>query len=334
MCRQRHRGRATRLDALRPETANPFTHVGSVPAYRPSAPALRHPSVVVTHSASVQRSRSSPASPVTWRQLRRRKVGQWAMVYATGAWGFLQGLGYVADLFGWPQELPRVVALALLAGLPEVLVVAWFHGARGEQRVTGTELTLVTVLFLLGGSVFWAYQHVGNPVDVDPGAPVNPSPSANDFRHPVVAVLPFESRTDAADSYFVDGVHEQLLARLTKAASLRVVARTAVARFRGSHRTTQQLAAALGADLLVEGSVQRSGHRVRVTVQLVSGDNALALWAEHYDRELTKANEFEVQGEVAVAVGDAVEKVLAGSVVRQEATASGRATVVRVSRSS
>ena len=69
-----------------------------------------------------------------WTRLRRRKVVQWGIAYAAGAWGFLQGLGYASVTFGWPAQIQQVVTLALLIGLPMVLVLAWYHGDRGVQR--------------------------------------------------------------------------------------------------------------------------------------------------------------------------------------------------------
>jgi hypothetical protein len=94
----------------------------------------------------------------TWNRLTRRKVVQWGIAYAAGAWGFLQGLQYVSEAFGWPGQLRQVAILALLIGLPIVLVIAWYHGDRGEQRVSGTELTIITLLFILGGGIFWRYD--------------------------------------------------------------------------------------------------------------------------------------------------------------------------------
>ena len=85
-----------------------------------------------------------------WAKLRRRKVVQWGLVYVAGAWGFLQGLEYVSESFHWPAQLRQIALLALLIGLPVVLVLAWYHGDRGEQRVGGAELTIITLLFLLG----------------------------------------------------------------------------------------------------------------------------------------------------------------------------------------
>jgi len=91
------------------------------------------------------------------QQLRRRKVVQWGIAYAAGAWGLLQGLEYVTTTFGWPPRLQQFATLGLLLGLPLVLVIAWYHGDRGHQRVTIGEFVLLTGLFLVGGGIFWRY---------------------------------------------------------------------------------------------------------------------------------------------------------------------------------
>ena len=93
-----------------------------------------------------------------WERLRRRKVVQWGVAYAAGAWGFLQGLEYVSDTFGWPGRLQQLATLALAIGLPVVLVLAWYHGDRGQQRVSRAELAIITLLFLVGGGIFWRYD--------------------------------------------------------------------------------------------------------------------------------------------------------------------------------
>ena len=73
---------------------------------------------------------------VLWEKLRRRKVVQWGVAYSLFAWGLLQGLEYLSDTFVWPPLLQQLATLAFLVGLPIVLVVAWYHGDRGEQQVT------------------------------------------------------------------------------------------------------------------------------------------------------------------------------------------------------
>ena len=89
-----------------------------------------------------------------WTRLRHRKVVQWGLVYVAGAWGLLQGIGFVADAFHWPDGAKQLGTLALFIGLPIALVLAWYHGDRGQQRVSGTEVAIITLLFMLGGGIF------------------------------------------------------------------------------------------------------------------------------------------------------------------------------------
>ena len=105
MGKQHHRGRATRLDALRPDVHGTGTGVlqGDAPVLRARALASRNQPEVRTRLTTARPARGALASAVGWKQVRRRKVGQWGVLYATGAWGFLQGLGYVTELFGWPD---------------------------------------------------------------------------------------------------------------------------------------------------------------------------------------------------------------------------------------
>jgi serine/threonine-protein kinase len=85
---------------------------------------------------------------IIWTDLRRRKVVQWRLVYVASAWGFLQGLEYVSAAFEWPNELRQMALLALLTGLPIVLVPAWYHGDRGQQK--GAHVSAATVYTLQG----------------------------------------------------------------------------------------------------------------------------------------------------------------------------------------
>jgi hypothetical protein len=91
--------------------------------------------------------------------LRRRKLVQWALAYAAGAWGLLQVLGFAADAFGWPGLVKQLAMLGLAVGLPIILTLAWFHGERAQQRVTGQELAILTLLLLIGGGLLWWYAN-------------------------------------------------------------------------------------------------------------------------------------------------------------------------------
>src|SRR5262245_41805890 len=77
-----------------------------------------------------------------WDALRRRKLVQWTVAYAAGAWATLQVLGFAADTYKWPEIVAQIAMLGLALGLPVVVTLAWFHGERSQQRVTGRELAI------------------------------------------------------------------------------------------------------------------------------------------------------------------------------------------------
>lgn len=109
-----------------------------------------------------------------WHQLRRRKVVQWGIAYVAAAWGTLQGLEYVGEAFGWPGVIRQIAIFVVMVGLPFVIMVAWYHGDRGKQRVTGTEVTMLVllaaagVLFIVAGASAWLLSRSGlagqNPI--------------------------------------------------------------------------------------------------------------------------------------------------------------------------
>jgi TolB-like protein/Tfp pilus assembly protein PilF len=242
-------------------------------------------------------------------------VVQWGIAYVAAAWVLLQGIDFLADAFHWPDAAKQIATLVLLVGLPVVLVLAWFHGDRGEQRAGATEIGIIAVLLLGGGTLLWLYD----PTDEAPAsAAVTDTPSATakavgDPR-PSIAVLPFDNRSrEADDAFFVDGIHDDILTQLTKVGALKVIARTSVEQFRDTRLTTREIGERLGVTKVLEGGVQRAGDRVHVTVQLIDAATHTHLWAESYDRELTAANIFAIQSEVAAAIADALKASLTAS---------------------
>jgi TolB-like protein/Tfp pilus assembly protein PilF len=235
-----------------------------------------------------------------WHVLRRRKVVQWGLLYVAGAWGFLQGLEYVGESFNWPQQVRQIALLALAVGLPIALVLAWYHGDRGEQRIRGTELGIVALLLLLGGGIVWYYQHtMETSTDTTPAAASAPAIPTDAS----IAVLPFTNMSDdPADEYFSDGLAEELLNSLTRIDGLKVAARTAS--FQDKYRTgdVSEIARQLRVAHILEGSVRRSGARVRVTAQLIKASDGYHLWSESYDREIEDI--FEVQSDIASRIAE------------------------------
>jgi adenylate cyclase len=126
-------------------------------------------------------------------------------------------------------------------------------------------------------------------------------PAGSAATPPSIAVLPFVDMSEHRDQeYFSEGLSEELITLLTKVADLRVPARTSCFYFKGRQTTVAEIAKALGVEHLLEGSVRKSGDRVRISVQLIRADSGYHLWAETYDRRLDDI--FEVQGEIASAV--------------------------------
>ena len=129
----------------------------------------------------------------------------------------------------------------------------------------------------------------------------------------IVAVLPFANRSaNADDAFFADGVHDDLLTKLSKISALQVISRTSVMRFRDTQEAIPAIAEQLGAAVVMEGAVQRAGNRVRINVQLIDGATDQHLWAEIYDREMTAENIFDIQEEITRAIAEALHTVLSG----------------------
>src|SRR6266480_2866114 len=125
-----------------------------------------------------------------------------------------------------------------------------------------------------------------------------------------IAVLPFENRSaDRENAYFADGVQNEILTDLAKIADLRVISRTSVMQYKsGAERNAREIGQQLGVAHLLEGSVQRSGNRVRVTAELIDARTDTHQWAEHYDRDL--ADVFGIQSEIAKAIADQLQAKL------------------------
>ena len=263
-----------------------------------------------------------------WAKLRRRKVVQWGIVYAAGAWGFLQGLEYVTDTFQWPGQIQQLATLALLIGLPVVLVTAWYHGDQGRQRVSAAELIIITLLFLVGGGIFWRYDQASQapspaaaslqPQDAAPQAPAM-------FAEKSIAVLPFVNMSgDAENEYFSDGISEEILNVLARVPELSVAARTSSFQFKGEQRDVAEIAKQLKVRMVLEGSVRKQAERVRVTAQLIDAQSGFHLWSETYDRELKDI--FAIQDEIARAIGNELKVRVLGQ-GQSKAAVSGTTNV-------
>lgn len=127
---------------------------------------------------------------------------------------------------------------------------------------------------------------------------------------PSIAVLPFSNMSrDEDNEYFSDGLSEEIINVLAQIPGLKVIARTSAFAFRGKEQDIRKIAEALGVRTVLEGSVRRSGNRIRVTAQLITAEDGSHLWSERYDREM--ADVFALQDEIAAAIAAALRIKLA-----------------------
>jgi TolB-like protein/Tfp pilus assembly protein PilF len=247
-----------------------------------------------------------------WSALRRRKVVQWGLAYVAGGWALLQGIDFLVDAFHWPDATKQIATIALAIGLPVALVLSWYHGDRGQQRVGGTELTILAALLALGGFLLWRYE----PATETPttATSTTPAPTGDPPNPKSIAVLPFADMSPQKDQeYMSDGIAEELLSVLAQIPELRVIARTSSFAFKGEKIEIAEIAKRLNVAHVLEGSVRTSGNKVRVTAQLIRASDSTHLWSESYDRPLDDI--FAVQDEIADAIMQALRIRLLGAAV-------------------
>jgi TolB-like protein/Tfp pilus assembly protein PilF len=181
-----------------------------------------------------------------------------------------------------PPNTPKLVAYPGL-GTP----------AKRKQWAIGAGLGLAAVAIVTAAWLYTSSERKSQPLT---------SSSLAHLPAKSVAVLPFDSISSSKDdSYFADGVQDEILNNLAKIAQLKVISRTSVMQYRAdTKRDMRQIAYALGVANVLEGTVRREGNRVRVSAQLVDARSDNAVWADSYDRDLTDI--FTIQSEVAQTI--------------------------------
>lgn len=242
--------------------------------------------------------------------LRRRKVLRVAGAYVVAGWGVLQAAEVAVPLLALPEWTIGLLALLLLGGLPAGMVFAWaFQQAPAPTGVeepaadrsgAGTWLDVALLAAVLAVVAVTGVQ-VASWRATDAGAEVAELPQRAVAAELSVAVLPFASFSDeAGDHYFADGLTEELINSLAQLDGLKVPGRTSSFHFKQRNEDLREIGRQLGVGHVLEGSVRRSGERLRVTVQLVSAADGFHLWSRTYDRELTDA--FAIQDDIAAHV--------------------------------
>jgi TolB-like protein/tetratricopeptide (TPR) repeat protein len=252
-----------------------------------------------------------------WERLRSRKMVEWAIAYLAIGFALLQLADFMKDAFSWPTVLLRVLTVVVAFGFVAVLVIAWYHGEKGHQRMPAGEIAMLVTTVILAVVVSWyvaartpeqAVQNVtmgGDPASDDAQLTLfDPSTAGNS-----VAVLPFDNLTpDEQNDYIAEGITEDIITKLGTIEGLRVISRTSVMRYKDTDKSLREIGAELGVKSILEGSVRVQGNRIRIVAQLIDVATDGHLWAETYDREIKDV--LTVQSEVAQSIAKALNTEL------------------------
>ena len=259
-----------------------------------------------------------------WAELKRRNVFRVAMVYLAAAWLTAQIIGVVSPAMGWSPTVLRGAILIVAIGFPVALFAAWLfeitpQGVKpsasvpAEQSVraqTGRKLerafliVLALCVVLLVGNQY-LFNRPGDTMTAEnPGAAIQTAENAQPD-DASIAVLPFiDLSPEGNQAYFSDGISEEILNSLAQVKGLRVIGRTSSFAFRGQDQDLREIGQTLNARNILEGSVRKSGDKLRITAQLIDADSGIHKWSQTYDR--SEDDVFAIQEEIAKAVSQAI----------------------------
>ena len=255
-------------------------------------------------------------------ELKRRNVYKVAIAYAVVAWLLMQIATQVFPFLEIPNWAIRLVIMLIIIGFPIALVIGWTleltpQGLKRTESVDGLAnksargrawIYVVIIAGVVSAGLFFLGRYTA--ISKQSGSAELPAKS--------IAVLPFENLSEEkGNAYFADGIQEEILARLSKIADLKVISRTSTQKYKSNPNNLREIAQQLGVANILEGSVQKSADQVRVNVQLINATKDAHLWGEIYDRKLTDV--FAVESDIARTVAETLRVRFSG--VEQSAIA-------------
>ncbi len=261
-------------------------------------------------------------------ELKRRNVFKVGVAYLIIAWLLLQVSDTLVPALHLPEWFHSAVAYLLILGFPLALLFAWAfeltpQGIRKEKDIdrsesvthlTGRKLDFAIIGLMALAILFLVLDNY--VLKQAPSAAVVEVSDDNKEMHVVItrsiAVLPFRNRSALPeDIFFVDGIHDDILNQLSKLSSLeKVISRTSMEQYRETKKTMPRIGQELDVAFILEGGVQRAGDAVRITVQLIDAASDEHVWVQTYDRQLTVANIFAIQSEIAESIATALRITL------------------------
>jgi TolB-like protein len=251
-------------------------------------------------------------------ELKRRNVFRVGVAYVLLAWVVIQVTDTVGPAISLPEWTLTVVTWFGVIGFPFALFFAWAFeltpdGIRREKDVdraasvthsTGRKIDFVIIGLLVVALLFVVLfdDSPPAPTAADQGPEKQAAPVAVGERtYDSIGVLPFDNMSsDPEQEYLSDGIAEELLNALAKLQNLQVAARTSSFAFKGQKQSITEIGSKLNVDTILEGSVRKSGNKLRITAQLIDTADGYHLWSETYDRELTDV--FQIQDDITKAI--------------------------------
>ncbi|HEY5775224.1 MAG TPA: hypothetical protein VIS57_03990, partial [Xanthomonadales bacterium] len=264
-------------------------------------------------------------------ELKRRNVTRVAIAYLVLSWLMAQVAEMLLETFGAPPWVFKTLLALFVIGFPFALFFAWAFEmtpdglkkekdiGRGDQSVAKhgrrtLDLTIIGLLVVALAYFIYQSRSTAPGVETTPAITLEETADTTDTTvtaiEPVtedasVAVIPFLNlSSDKEQAYFSDGLADTILHMLAQIPDLRVAARTSSFKFKDRNEDMREIAALLGVAMVLEGSVQRQGERVRITVQLIRGADGSHIWSRVYDDTLDDI--FRVQDEIASGVAEAM----------------------------
>jgi len=258
-----------------------------------------------------------------FEEVKRRKVYRVAVGYVIAAGAIIQLASASLPAWDLPNWALRVVIVLLLIGFPVALIFAWAFDITAQGiRVTPDAAAPKThrrrnvIMLVVSGVIISAAA----------GFFLLPRVAAHKVDKSI-AVLPFQNLSDEKENaYFADGIQDDILTNLSKIRELKVISRTSVMQYRGNAPNIRDIGKALGVSTVLEGSVRRSGNRVRVNVQLIDAATDEHVWANDYDRDLTDV--FAIQSDLAHEIANALQAKLSDTekaLIERKPTGNGEA---------
>ena len=260
-----------------------------------------------------------PSSPKKlsqyWQELKRRNVVRVVTVYAGAAFVIIELINNITEPLHLPEWTPTLVIVLLAIGFPIAIIFSWIYDIHPEGGMVKTEpaekmkaddiprlssgwriASYISFVVIVGLIVLNVLSRSGK----------------KEMLEKSIAVLPFiNDSPDEENTYFINGIMEEVLLNLQSIKELRVPGRTSVEQYRTQNKSIPEIAEELGVNYIVEGSGQKYGDRIVLRVQLLEGATDKHLWGDSYEKEITSTEVIiGIQSQIAQAIAAELQAVI------------------------